>query len=105
MARYTPDRRSIGRYLQHDRDLKRELHRRAILGQGAAVAAAPRRTGELASSSEVQDDGPNSGVNHDRMSFSIHFTARQAVPVTYPRRSPDQRDYLEAAIQVMQRGS
>ena len=105
MGKYTPNRHGIGQYLQHEPGLRRELHRRAILGQGVAVALAPRDTGELSQSSEVRDDGPNGGVNGDRMQFSIHFTVSHAVPATYPQRRPQPRYYLEAAIRVMERGS
>ena len=104
MGSYTPNRHGVGQYLQHDRDLRRELHRRAILGQGVAVALAPRARGSLAASSEVRDDGPNGGANGDRMQFSIHFNAPHAVPATYPQRLRQQRAYLEAAIRVMEAG-
>lgn len=107
MGKYTPDRRGIGQYLRHDKGLKRELHRRAILGQGTAVAFARSQhhdRGVLASSSEVRDDGPAGGIHGDRMQFSIHFTARHAVPVTYPRGDRTARAYLLAAIPVMERG-
>lgn len=105
MADYTPDYRGIGKYLQFSPELNRELHRRAILGLGVASALAPRRSGSLASSGEVRDDGPNGGVNRDRMQFSIHFTVRHALPVTFPKRRPDERDYLEAAVNVMEAGN
>lgn len=111
MARYTPDYRGIGNYLQHSPQLKKELHRRLILGQGVAVGLAPRsRTDErkgirLSESSEIRDDGPNGGVNGDRMQMSLHFTAPHAVPVTFRRGDPSARDYLLAALAVMQRGN
>jgi hypothetical protein len=105
MAKYTPDYRGTRKYLQYSPELRRELHRPAILGLGVASALAPRRTGTLASSGEVRDDGPNGGANQDRMQFSVHFTVRYAVPVTFPKTRPDERDYLEAAIHVMERGA
>lgn len=103
MAKYTPDYAGIRRYLSFNPDLRRELHRRAILGQGVAVALAPWRTGELAGSSDVSDDGPFRGVHHDRMQFSINFTIRHAVPATF-RKGHNQRAYLEAAVHVMEMG-
>jgi hypothetical protein len=106
MAKYTPNRAGIRKYLQFDRDLQRELHRRAILGLGVASGLAPRgETHRLAASGEVRDDGPNGGVNNDRHQFSIHFTVPYAVPATYPRRNPLARDYLRAAVVVMERGA
>jgi hypothetical protein len=38
------------------------------------------------------------------MQYSINFTVRYAVPVTFPKRRPDERDYLEAAIRIMEAG-
>ncbi len=106
MAKYTPDRAGIRGYLQHDRDLRATLHKRALLGLSAASAVAPRRTGALSTSGSVQDDGPNGGVNGDRMQYSIHFTVRHAVPVTFPQRpkDPTANDYLELAVAVIERG-
>lgn len=105
MAQYTANARGISNYLKHDRDLKKELHRRMILGMGVAVGLAPRGpTGRLAASAEIVDDGPNGGINHDRMQLSLHFMVHYAVPVTYPKRQPDARDYLRAAIPAMERG-
>jgi hypothetical protein len=105
MAKYRPDYSGTRKYLQFNSDLQRLLHRRALLGLGVAAGLAPRRTGSLAASGEVRDDGPNGGVNGDRHQFSIHFTVTYAVPATYPRRDPEARDYLRAAIPVMERGS
>lgn len=104
MARYRADHIGTRRYLMFNPELKRELHRRAILGLGVAAGLAPRRTGALASSGEVRDDGPNSGTRGDRMGFSIHFTSEHAVPGTYDRDAPDNRAYLLAAISAMERG-
>jgi hypothetical protein len=104
MAKFTPNRHGIRQYLQHSPELRRELHRRAILGQGVAAALAPYRTGTLSTTSEVRDDGPNGGIHGDRMQFSIHFTVRYAVPATYPQRRAQERAYLEAAIRVMEAG-
>lgn len=105
MAKYRPNPAGVRKYLQFDRNLQRELHRRAILGLGVASGLAPRgKTGRLAASGEVRDDGPNGGVNGDRHQFSVHFTVPYAVPATYPRRDPTARDYLRAAVPVMERG-
>lgn len=101
---YTPDRKGVAQYLKFDKQLNMELHRRALLGLSLAVALAPRRTGKLAASGRVVDDGPNAGVNHDRMGYSVVFNVPYAVPATYPKRDPTARDYLIAALAVMSRG-
>lgn len=101
---YTPDYRGIRSYLNNSPQLRKELHRRAILGLGVAVGLAPRRTNALASSGEVVFDGSDQGKDHDRMQYSIQFTVHYAVPVTFPKRFPDARDYLRAAIPIIERG-
>lgn len=102
MARYTPDHAGTRAYLQYSPELKRELHRRALLGLSAAVALAPRRSGKLAASGHVEDDGPTAGKNHDRMQFSIVFDEFYAAWATYVPQ--DNRAYLRAAISIMERG-
>lgn len=101
---YTPDRAGVARYLNENRELKAELHRRALLGKSAAVAALePRRhTGRLAASADVTDDGPNQGVHHDRMGYSVRFTVDYAVPATFP--GAPERAYLDVALRTMEAG-
>lgn len=102
MAKYTPDYRGTRNYLQHSPGLKRELHRRALMGLSVAVALAPRVSGKLALSGHIEDEGPNGGRHHDRMSYSIVFDEYYAAWATY--RPEDNRAYLRAAISIMKAG-
>lgn len=114
--RYDPDRRGIGDYLKFDPELKVELARRAELGLAVARALAPvlkhpqrdRVPGELKGSGHVEDDGVG-GFHHDRMQLSVVFDPFQGygAAATFPhRRHPDPtaRDYLLAAIPMIERG-
>lgn len=103
---YTPDDAGTGQYLNHSPELRLELHRRALLGASLARALAQTgKTHEHQASGHVEDDGPNGGVNKDRMQFSIVFDSPHSVPVTFPRRDPTARDYLLAALVVVERGN
>lgn len=104
MARYTPDHAGTKRYLQFSPGLKREMYRRGRLGLSVAAALAPRRTGSLAASGKVIDDGPHGGFQGDRMQFSIVFDIGYAVPATFPdENDPGNLAYLRAAIAVIER--
>jgi hypothetical protein len=104
--KYKPDHRGISQYLQHDQRLKMELHRRALLGLSLARALAQHgATGRHAASGHIEDDGPNGGVDRDRMQFSIVFDSPHSVPVTFPDRHPEARNYLLAALTVVERGA
>lgn len=100
--RYTPDRAGVAGYLRFEPALKRELERRAYLGLAVGVALAPRRTGALAASGRVQDDGPNGGAKHDRMQVSVIFDIPYAAAATW---TPDNTAYLDAAKAAMEGGS
>jgi hypothetical protein len=103
---YKADLPGIGNYLNHSPELRLELHRRALLGVSMAKALAQHgKTSEHANSGHVEDDGPNGGVNKDRMQFSIVFNSPHSVPVTFPRKDPHARDYLLAAMAVVERGT
>jgi hypothetical protein len=104
MAKYTPDHRSTGQWLRNDPTLRALLYRRAALGLSTAAALAPRRTGKLAASGRVIDMGSHGGANHDRMEFQIRFDVGYAVPATFPKRNPTARDYLRAAVSVIEAG-
>lgn len=106
---YHPDYKSTGEYLKFDPGLRQELHRRADLGLTVARALAPRRTGALASTGHITDDGPVGGSihPHDRMQLSVVFTIDYAAAATYRfRHNPDTaaRAYLMAAIPVIEKG-
>jgi hypothetical protein len=101
---FVPDERGIHGYLNQDRDLRECLEQRAHLGLAAAKAAAPQGTrgSRLAASGHVVFDGANSGVNHDRMSYSIVFDDPIAVPVIFGTRdTPDHLAMMRAALAVM----
>jgi hypothetical protein len=104
--RYDPDYAGIAGYLKADPELRAELYRRAEMGLTVAKALAPRRTGALAASGHVADDGVG-GVHHDRMQVSVVFTVTYAAAATYRfRHNPDEaaRAYLMAAIPVIEKG-
>lgn len=100
--RYNPDRTGIAAYLNTSPELRETLRRRAMLGASVAASLAPKRSGRLAASIHVEDDGPNQGVHHDRMQFSIVVSVPYAVPASFP--DPAEDDYLQAAISVMEGG-
>lgn len=115
--RYDPDYAGIAAYLREDPELKAELRRRAEMGLSVARALAPRLKrpsrdrvrGELAASGEVTDDGIG-GIHHDRMQLSVTFDVPQgyAAAATWPHRGhtrdPAAKDYLVAAIPIIERG-
>lgn len=104
--RYDPDYAGIAGYLREDPELRAELYRRAEMGLTVARALAPRRTGALAASGHVTDDGVG-GVHHDRMQVSVVFTVTYTAATTYRfRHNPDEtaRAYLMAAIPVIEKG-
>lgn len=105
MARYTPDRRGTRRYLQYSPELKRELHRRALLGVAAAAGLMHHRTGAMAASGHVEDDGPNGGVRGDRMQYSVVFDIPYAAPATWHNAEAVALDALRAAKALMSRGA
>lgn len=102
MARYTPNHAGVAAYLNTSPELRALLQQRAMLGASAAQALAPRRTGALARSIQVTDDGPNQGAHHDRMQFSVVVTVPYAVPASFP--DPQEQAYLDAAIRIMEAG-
>jgi hypothetical protein len=99
--KYTPQRPGIAQYLRNEPALRDELERRAHLGAAVGAALAPRRTGELARSGHVEFDGPNGGVKHDRMQYSVIFDVPYAAAATWPNRTA----YLEAVKAAMEAGS
>lgn len=105
MARYTPDRRGTRRYLQYSPELKRELHRRALLGVAAAAGLMHHRTGTMAASGRAEDDGPNGGARGDRMQYSVVFDVPYAVPATWHNAEEVALAALRHAKSMMERGA
>lgn len=104
MARYTPNYRGIGEYLKYSPELKRELYRRALLGQSTAASLMHHKTGKMAASGRVVDNGPNGGFRHNRMELAVVFTVPYAVPATWHNARQVALDALLAAVSVMERG-
>jgi hypothetical protein len=105
--RYDPDYAGINAYLKYDPELRAELYRRAEMGLTVAKALAPRRTGALAASGHVTDDGIGGVHSGDRMQVSVVFTVTYTAAATYRfRHNPDEaaRAYLMAAIPVIEKG-
>lgn len=104
MATYRADHKGIGNYLQHSPELRILLHARALLGVSAAVGLMHHRTGAIAASGHVEDDGVNGGIRHDRMQYSVVFDAPGAVPAAFHDDPAVLRNALLAAIAVMEAG-
>ncbi len=104
--KYTPNPAGVRAYLTQSPELKAELRRRAQIGLAVGRALAPRRSGTLASSGRVVDDGIG-GAKRDRMQLSVLFDAEHAAAVTfgYRRRPGGHRAYLEAVKAVIEAGS
>lgn len=104
--KYTADQAAWGVYMRTSPDLRSELRRRAQLGLAVGRALAPRRTGRLAASGKVVDNGIG-GANRDRMELAVLFDADHAAAVTfgYRRRPGGDRAYLEAVKAVIEAGS
>jgi hypothetical protein len=112
---YSEDYEGIGRYLRESQELRTELHRRAEMGLNIARALAPvlnhathdRVPGALKASGHVTDDGLDD-IHHDRMQLSIVFDPDPGygAAATFPHRhpNPSARDYLTAAIPIIERG-
>lgn len=104
--RYTHDGAAWGLYLRESPDLRSELHRRAQIGLAVGRALAPRRSGDLAASGKVVDDGVG-GAHRDRMQLSVVFDVIYAASATFPQRRNQERTrrYLEAVKAVIEAGS
>lgn len=104
--KYKTDPRAVGVWLKTDRGLNAELKRRAHLGLAVGRALAPRRTGALAASGKIVDDGLG-GVNRDRMQVSVVFDEEYTAAVTFDKRRRQQitRAYLFAVKAVIEAGS
>lgn len=104
--KYHHDEAAWGVFMRTSPELKGELRRRAQLGLAVGRALAPRRTGRLASSGRVVDNGIG-GVNRDRMELAVLFDAEHAAAVTfgYRGRPGGNRAYLEAVKAVIEAGS
>lgn len=109
---YTPNFHDTGEWLKGNRgpELKAELNRRARFGLSVAQALAPvssrpgdRHRGALRASGRILDNGLG-GRHGDRIELLIEFTVEYAVNDAFRQGYPHARDFLKAAIPVVERG-
>lgn len=103
---YTPDRKGIAGYLTSDPELRECLRLRAGMALAAAQALMHKRTGAMAASGRVEDQGVQPVFRGDpRMTLAVVFDAPGAVAITFHDQPNVALEALKAAKHVAGMGS